>query len=174
MDGAGLGTRTGQTTVTGEVRSVQRRTEWIGESGSRSIWTFRLDAVDEAGQRLGLVEVEMRGFSFEGNLTEGDSVRVAGRWRRGTIRAEQLQNLTTGALVRAKTYKGFRIVFFVVFALMAGGIAYFAFDASRDAGERREEFERLRREQQQQQGEVPAGFCEAAEAAGLEPAECTD
>lgn len=174
MASPALTPRSGRATVTGEVHSVQRRTEWIGESGSRSIWTFRLEGTDESGQRLGLVQVEMRGFSFEGSLSEGDAVRVGGRWRRGALQAEQLQNLTTGADVRAKTYKGFRIVVFALFILMAAGIAYFAFDASREADERREQFERLRQEQQEQQGQVPEGFCEAAEAAGLDPAECQD
>lgn len=172
MAGLGPGARSGHATVTGEVRSVQRRTEWIGE-GSRSIWTFRLEGSDEAGQRLGVVEVEMRGFSFEGSLTEGDSVRVSGKWRRGTLRAEQVQNLTTGALVRVKAYKGLRIVAFAFFVIVAAGIAYFSISASREAGERRERFERLRQEQQQQGG-VPEGFCEAAEQAGLTPAQCAD
>lgn len=173
MSGLGPGARSGRATVAGEVRSVQRRTEWIGE-GSRSIWTFRLEGTDEAGQRLGLVEVEMRGFSFEGSLTEGDSVRVGGRWRRGALRAEQVQNLTTGTLVRAKTYRGLRIAAFAFFLVVTAAIVYFAVDASREAGERREQFERLRREQQQLQGEVPEGFCEAAEDVGLQPAECKD
>ena len=168
--------RSGRVTVTGEVRSVHRRTEWLGE-GSRSIWTFRVEGSDQHGNRLAPAEIEMRGFSFEGSLSEGDSVRVSGRWRRGAIRAEQVENLTTGALVRAKTYKGLRIAAFAMFVLIAGGIAYFALDSSREAAERREQFERERqelREQHQFQGEVPEGFCEAAESAGLDPAQCTD
>jgi hypothetical protein len=164
-------------TVTGEVRSVHRRTEWIGE-GSRSIWTFRMDGVDQAGNRLSPVEVEMRGFSFEGSLSEGDSVRVSGRWRNGAIRAEQLQNQTTGALVRAKTYKGLRVAALALFVLIAAGIVFFAVGSWRESGERREQFERERRElieqQQQFQGDVPEGFCEAAEDAGLDPPQCTD
>ena len=167
--------RSGHATVTGEVRSVQRRTEWIGESGSRSIWTFRLDATDAAGQSLGLVEVEMRGFSFEGSLSEGDSVRVGGRWRSGTLRAEELQNLTTGAVVRAKTYKGLRLAAFALFLVFAAGIAFFTIVASRESDERRGEFERRRQEQQQElQGELPEGYCEAAEAAGFDRPECQD
>lgn len=170
----GLGGRSGRATLTGEVRSVQRRTEWIGE-GSRSIWTFRLEGTDATGQRLGQVEVEMRGFSFEGSLTEGDSVRVAGRWRHGSLRAEQLENLTTGALVRAKTYKGLRVAIFAAFLVIASGIVYFAIDSSRDAAERRERLEQQQLEQQQQfQGEVPEEFCEAAESAGLDPPQCQD
>lgn len=167
--------RSGRATVTGEVRSLQRRTEWIGE-GSRGIWTFRLDATDETGHRLGPVEVEMRGFSFEGNLAEGDSVRVGGRWRRGALRAEEVENLTTGALVRAKTYKGLRIAVFAFFLVIAAGIVFFAVDSAREADERREQLERRRQEQQQQQfkGELPEGFCEAAESAGLTPAQCND
>ena len=46
----------------------------------------------------------MRGRSFSGALSEGDQVRVSGRWRDGTLRADSLENLTTGAVVRANSY----------------------------------------------------------------------
>jgi hypothetical protein len=160
--------RSGHATVTGEVRSIQRRTEWVGE-GSRSIWTFRLEGTDQHGSRLGPVEVEMRGFSFEGSLSEGDSVRVEGRWRRGALRADQVQNLTTGVLVRAKTYKGLRIAAVAFIVLVASGIAFFSITSAREADERREQ---LQERQRQLQGEVPEGFCEEAESAGLEPPMC--
>lgn len=166
--------RSGRTTVEGEVRSIQRRTEWYGDSGSRSIWTFRLTGTDEMGRQIGPIEVEMRAFSFEGSLTEGDAVRVSGRWRRGSLRAEQVENQTTGVLVRAKTYKGLRAVILAVFVLMMGGIVFFGVQSARDAEKRQEQLRRQQQQQEELQGEFPEEFCEAAESAGLEPPACSD
>jgi hypothetical protein len=161
-------------TVTGEVHSVQQRTEWVHEGSSRSIWSFRLDAADQNGSRLGAVQIEMRGLSFEGNLTNGDSVRVTGRWRNGAIRAEEVQNLTTGALVRAKNYRGLMIGAILFFVVVAGAVAYFGITSSREAAERHEQ---LRQEQQElidRQGEVSDEFCETAKEAGLVPPQCEE
>lgn len=148
----------------------------MGEQ-SRSVWTFRLERYDQHGNRLAPVQIEMRGLAFEGSLTDGDSVRVTGRWRGGALRANEVQNLTTGALVRAKNYKGAMIVALVVFLVIAGALAVFAINSSNEFNEQQEQFERRQEElfdQQQLQGGVPAGFCEAAQAAGLQPAECAD
>jgi hypothetical protein len=48
------------------------------------------------------VPVEMQGYTFEGSLAEGDWVRLRGSLKRGTFRASEVENLTTGATVRAK------------------------------------------------------------------------
>lgn len=169
----GAPARSGHVTVTGEADSVQQRMEWMNE-GSRSIWTFRLDGTDQNGTRLGPVQVEMRGISFEGSLTNGDSVRVSGRWRGGAIHADQVQNLTTGAVVRAKNYKGLRIAVLAIFAVVVAAIAFFAVDSARDAAERREELEQRQQELMDRQQELPEGFCKAAENAGLDPPQCQD
>lgn len=149
--------------------------EWMNE-GSRSVWTFRVEGTDQNGTRLGPVQVELRGISIEGSLTDGDSVRVTGRWRNGAIRADQVHNLTTGALVRAKNYKGLMIAVGALFVLMAGGIVFFAVDSSRDANDRREQLEQRQQElmdqQQQFGGDVPEEFCDAARDAGLDPPQC--
>ncbi len=167
--------RSGTVTVTGEVRAVQQRTEWVNEHGSRSIWTFRLDATDENGAQLGLVQVEMRGITFEGTLADGDSVRVSGRWRKGSIRAAEVQNLTMGTLVRAKNYKGLQIAAAVVFVVGAAVFAFFAIDASREADARREQFERERREFMEQRQGFPDEFCDTARDAGFTlPEECEE
>lgn len=165
--------RSGSVTITGQASAVQQRTEWMNE-GSRSIWTFRIEGTDQNGTRLGPVQVEMRGISFEGNLTNGDSVRVSGRWRRGSIRANEITNLTTGAEVRAKNYTGLKVAFLAVFAVVAGAIAVFAVGASRDAAERREEIQQRQQEMQEQQGNFDADFCETAKEAGLVPPQCEE
>jgi hypothetical protein len=161
-------------TVTGNVHSVQQRTEWMNEGASRSIWTFRLDAVDQNGTQLGAIQVEMRGISFEGSLSNGDSVRVTGKWRHGSIRAEQVQNLTTGALVRAKNYRGLMIAALLVFVFGAGAIVYLGIDSSRDAAERREQIQQEQQEIMNQQGDVSDEFCETAKEAGLIPPQCEE
>lgn len=166
--------RSGPVTVTGEARAVQQRTEWVSESGSRSIWTFRLDATDQNGARLGLVQIEMRGITFEGSLADGDSVRVAGKWHNGIIRAEQVQNLTMGTLVRAKNYKGLMVVAIALFVVGAAVIAFFAIDSSRDAAARREQFERQRQEIMEQQPGISEEFCETAKEAGITPPDCEE
>lgn len=166
--------RSGAVTVTGEARAVQQRTEWVNEHGSRSIWTFRLDATDQNGARLGLVQVEMRGITFEGTIADGDSVRVSGRWHKGSIRAEDVQNLTMGTLVRAKNYRGLKIAAAIVFVVGAGVFAFFAIDSSRDAAARHEEFEQKRQEIMEQQQGIDEEFCETAKDAGITPPGCEE
>lgn len=89
-------------TVEGQVRNLQARTEQRGQSEYESVWTFRLERYDAAGQRVTLVPVEMRGISFEGGLGEGDWVRAHGTMKAGTFRVKRVENETTGAVVTAK------------------------------------------------------------------------
>jgi hypothetical protein len=88
----------------GVARAVHERAEGASDP-PRIVWTFRLERYDEAGDRLQPVPVEMRGRSFEGAISEGDTVEVYGRWRDGTtLRADRARNRTTGAVVTAKGY----------------------------------------------------------------------
>ncbi|MBT2369866.1 hypothetical protein J7E88_32495 [Streptomyces sp. ISL-10] len=61
-----------------------------------------MEMYDDYGRSLVLVPVEIRGRGFDGALSSGDRVRVGGRVRSGTLRAPEVQNLTTGAVVSAK------------------------------------------------------------------------
>ncbi|MBW5425936.1 hypothetical protein GKQ77_30985 [Streptomyces sp. BG9H] len=63
--------------------------------------------------------MEMRGFSFSGSVSNGDEVRLHGRWRDGTLRADELTNLTTHARVRAKAYRSLRVLA-IVLAVLVG------------------------------------------------------
>jgi hypothetical protein len=172
--------RSGTATFEGEARSMQQRTESLGESGSRSIWTFRLERYDAHGNRLRPVQVEMRGLAFEGSLSDGDSVRVTGRWRDGTIRAKAVENLTTGALVKSKSYKGAMIAALIVFLIIAGLFAWFAINASNEFNDQfqgnqqdfQEQVDQSNQEFQQQEEEARQQFCEEAANAGLTPANC--
>lgn len=167
----------GKATLVGEARSLQQRTESMGQDASRSVWAFRLERYDSSGNRLRPVQVEMRGLKFEGSLTDGDQVRVSGRWRGGLVRAESLENLTTGALVRAKSYKGAMIVALVVFLIIAGLLAWFAINAQNNFNKTSQQFE-----QQQQQFEQDSDqarqdalreFCANAASIGATPPECS-
>jgi hypothetical protein len=94
---------------TGVVRDLQQRDE-VAVNEKMKVWSFRIERHDASGNRLAPVPVEMWGLSFSGSVSNGDDVRVEGRWRGGTLRVEDLDNLTTGAEVRAKDYQGLRAV----------------------------------------------------------------
>jgi hypothetical protein len=87
--------------VGGQVRGIETLFAQRSES-NEMIWTFRVERYDEAGNRVQLVPVEMRGQAFEGSINDGDWVRAHGKFRAGTFRAKDVENVTTGAGIRAK------------------------------------------------------------------------
>jgi hypothetical protein len=88
----------------GVARAVHERSEGTSNP-PRIVWTFRLERYDQAGNRLQPIPVEMRGRSFEGAISDGDTVEVRGRWHQGTtLRPQRAANLTTGAVVATKGY----------------------------------------------------------------------
>ncbi|QQC92032.1 zinc ribbon domain-containing protein [Streptomyces alfalfae] len=111
--------------VEGQVRALTSRTERQGESDHSTVWTFRVERYDEAGDRISLIPVEMRGYRFEGAIHDGDWVRAGGRRKGGTLHVNRLENLTTGASVRAKGIpKPVMIIACVMIALIAAFIAW--------------------------------------------------
>ncbi|MFF9621859.1 hypothetical protein [Streptomyces griseosporeus] len=116
--------RNGPAVVEGVVRGAQLRTEYRGEHASEVIWTFRVERYDTVGNLLSLVPVEMRGLTFEGSVADGDWVRARGRMKSGTLRLTRLENLTTGATVRAKGVS--RPALVVAYLLMAAIAAFVA------------------------------------------------
>ncbi|MEU1627786.1 hypothetical protein ABZ746_21120 [Streptomyces sp. NPDC020096] len=119
----------GSDVVEGQVRGVQSRSEQRGESDYEAVWTFRVERYDEAGNRVMLTPVEMRGRKFEGAINDGDWVQARGRMRAGTLRVKEVENLTTGAVVRAMGIPRAAIVFMVL-AFIAW-IAWMAFVMTR-------------------------------------------
>ncbi len=109
----------GRDHFTGVVRDFQARREQWGNGGEEEIWHFRIERHDASGNALKLIPVEMRGLSFSGSVSNGDEVRLHGRWRDGTLRADELTNLTTHARVRAKAYRSLRVLA-VVLAVLIG------------------------------------------------------
>ncbi|MFB9734820.1 hypothetical protein [Streptomyces sp. NPDC057386] len=92
----------GHSVVEGAVRGSQVRTEYRGERTSEVIWTLRVETYDTDGNLFSVVPVEMRGQTFEGSVGDGDWVRARGRMKSGTLRPTELENLTTGAVMRVK------------------------------------------------------------------------
>ncbi|MFD4246742.1 zinc ribbon domain-containing protein [Streptomyces sp. NPDC058525] len=104
---------------TGEVTAFRSQREQWGNSGSEEVWHFRLTRHDADGNALQPVPVEMRALSFSGSVSNGDQVRISGRWRDGTLRADELRNLTTHARVHNKAYRGQLTVARVLVVLIA-------------------------------------------------------
>ncbi|MEU9852406.1 hypothetical protein [Streptomyces sp. NPDC047974] len=124
-----MGTLAGSGLVYGVARNVQLRTEVLGDdSGTSStvVCNFRVEVHDRQGRPLRLVPVEMRGYSFEGAVNEGDRIRAHGQVKRGTLRVKRLQNLTTGAEVSARTTPVVMIVVAVVL-VVAWAVFLFGF-----------------------------------------------
>ena len=94
--------RRGAAELSGVVRNAQFRSELRGENGSVQVLTFHLDQQDNVGKQLQPVLVELRGLSLEGQVTDGEQVTVAGKWRNGRVVAKEVVSQTTGASLRAR------------------------------------------------------------------------
>ena len=117
--------RRGHGSVVGQIRGIHHRTESYGQGGSAEVWTFRLERYDDGGNRLPPVPVQLRGHAFEGALHEGDEVRVTGRWKDGTLHSARVENRTTGAIVKPRSFTKALVAFLIIVALMVGGFAIF-------------------------------------------------
>ncbi|MGX4694765.1 hypothetical protein [Streptomyces sp. JNUCC 63] len=98
------------------VRGLQIRIERRSQTEDVTVWAFRLERYNDAGQRVMFIPVEMRGIGFEGSIHDGDWVRTRGRIRSGTLHVSRLENVTTGAGVQAKQTPKIVWVFAVIFA----------------------------------------------------------
>ncbi|MET9852150.1 hypothetical protein ABZY57_04245 [Streptomyces sp. NPDC006450] len=104
------------------MNGFRTQSEQWGQGGSEEVWHFRLKRHDADGNTLQPIPVEMRALSFSGSVSNGDQVRISGRWRDGTLRADELWNLTTNARVHNKAYRGQLIAAKVIMILIALGI----------------------------------------------------
>jgi len=114
--------------VEGQVTGLQTRSEPGLRNQNQMVWTFRVERYDAAGNQLALVPVELRGLSIEGSIHDGDRVRVHGKRRDGTLRAKTVENLTTGAVVRAADLPGWAIwtaiAILIVIVAFIGWVAF--------------------------------------------------
>ncbi len=75
------------------------------------------------------VPVALRTGSIMGQLNEGESVRVSGRWHGGLLRVRRIQNLSTGSYITTpNTYRGLKVASailatVVLVALILWGVA---------------------------------------------------
>jgi FHA domain len=114
----------GHVVIRGTARAVKTRRS----QNEQTILLFRVERYDPSGNRLPPVGVEFAGYKG-GQLSEGEEVEVAGRWKRGTLRAYKVFNLTTSADVRgmSKPSKALYRVLFVLICLFIVFCAVFAF-----------------------------------------------
>jgi hypothetical protein len=116
--------------VRGRVAGFQPRNEMWGRR-YLTVWDFHIET------DAGAVSVEMRGFSFEGSIANGDVVEIRGNARGNKIlHVRRLENLTSNSTVRVKKgpHKSTRVlgslvktIFFLIWLGIALGIVYFAF-----------------------------------------------
>jgi hypothetical protein len=85
----------GQVRISGIARSVERRREQDTES-----LRFRLDVYDpQSGNRVQSYGVEMSGAAIGGGVGENEPVRVTGRFAGGTLLADEIYDVQTGATI---------------------------------------------------------------------------
>ena len=84
-------------TIEGQVRNIDKRPPNNGQV----VMHFRVEQFDTAGTRKHRIPVRYSSFggpfSKELAVNEGDHVRVSGRWDKGTVNAERVDNLTSGS-----------------------------------------------------------------------------
>ena len=103
--------------IEGVARNIQRSSEQVGNQQTTQILRFVLEQYDQGGNRTRMMSVEMRSLSIVGVISEGDRVEVFGKQEGGLILAEQIQNLTTEAPVKAEGFSGPMKVFIAIFAI---------------------------------------------------------
>lgn len=115
--------------VRGRVAGLQQRNEMWGRRYV-TVWDFHITRDGD----LPPVSVEMRGFSYEGSIANGDVVEVRGRARGNRIlHVRRLENRTSNSTVRVKRGphmatrvlgSAFKTIFFLIWLAVALTIAY--------------------------------------------------
>jgi hypothetical protein len=114
------------------VRGVAKEIKTRRHQNDYTVLSFRVDRYDQAGNRIQPVGVELIGYR-SGQLSEGEQVEVVGHWKRGTLRAHRVVNLTTnaeivGPLAVAKVARtAFVVIFCCFFFTILGAIILAAF-----------------------------------------------
>ncbi|AHK35313.1 hypothetical protein Pd630_LPD09073 (plasmid) [Rhodococcus opacus PD630] len=112
----------GRAVIEGQARSVERPTNLEGPE----ILHFRVERYDLSGNRLRPVAVELRSYTGSlGYISEGDHVRVQGRWQDGMVRSRHVENLTTGAVVQNRRISRPMLIFLVIFGVFFIAVATF-------------------------------------------------
>jgi len=105
------------------VRSRVAPDPWLGR-GQITVLTFRVSRHDASGNPLPPVPVELRGAEIDGDILEGDPVRVPGAWRPGRrVRPHTVTNLRTLQEIRGR--QGVRGIQLLILALFLIAFATF-------------------------------------------------
>lgn len=153
--------------------------EGYHEQGA-SVLTFRVERYDGAGNRLRPVPVQLRTRGYDGSVSEGDEVRVTGRWKDGTLRIRRVHNLTTGASIAGKSIKTLLLVFLTLVVALVVVLAVifvragnaFQDDVDRRQREFQEQVDQRNRDSQKKSDEQHRLFCERAKQNGATPPGC--
>lgn len=78
------------------------RKAYIVPMRSLKIIRFRIEKIDEQGNVIKIIPVELRGKDFIGEISEGDEVKVIGKMENGTVLAKEIINITTNARLQTK------------------------------------------------------------------------
>jgi len=136
----GGGTGRASSNIVGEVQRLRRDTEQkmnpFTNQGSRmetwKVWSFLVVVYDNFGNPLQQVPVQMRGRKIDGELNDGDTVEVPGRWTPGKIlEVNSVYNQTFQHWVETKYRSGGEriviIVTIVLFIIILCIILFFFF-----------------------------------------------
>lgn len=110
----------GRAHVRGVARGIQVRRS---SDDDRDVLAFRVDRYDGSGNRLPPVAVQLWAYSG-GQVTEGEEVDVVGDWKRGTVHARKIINISTNAEVHglSPAVKGGLVVAYSVVILFIATI----------------------------------------------------
>jgi pSer/pThr/pTyr-binding forkhead associated (FHA) protein len=104
----------------GSVRGIARAVATRRGENDRSLLAFRVDRYDDSGNRLPAVSVELRDHR-QGAVNEGEEVEVTGTYKRGTLVAKRIVNLSTNAEIRGAG-RGQNIALGIAYTLVIGFI----------------------------------------------------
>ncbi|HZX03735.1 hypothetical protein, partial [Kribbella sp.] len=94
--------RRGPAQLRGIARNVQYRSEARSENGAIQVLTLRLEQHDNVGKELQPVQVELRALALQGQVVDGESVTITGKWRGGRLVAREIVSESTGVAVRGR------------------------------------------------------------------------
>ena len=90
--------------LVGRITNFRVNEEFISFNKSIQVWNFMVDRIDEKGQPLSPVPVEMRARSFSGMLNEGNLVQIDKKWQPGKVlRVSKVKLVDTGTYVKERS-----------------------------------------------------------------------
>jgi hypothetical protein len=123
-------TKASKNYLQGNVRffTVHTENSIINNNYPEIVWNFRLSRLDENGDELAPIQVEMRGLKSKGTIAEGDEVKihkedVDDTTGGGVLIVNRLYNATTNSWVKLKTQEISRKAFWIFLVIICVFIA---------------------------------------------------